>query len=374
MLAHLTPIIRSGIIDNTRRGVTELELWSVRGESLHLQLEGDCLRDIAGCRVSFHTRRPRPAPSEEKERPLCRLMEDMGKEGARVEMGDITLSRRAPSAREPGMVANLLSIELFLNTEIRLLIEEEEFTYELSLPEWECTQACESARRMLNMATLREHVLANAAKYRGPAITHVGKGMPPCRWDAVLNRAEAYMAMAPSIHDKYALEPRGLLAEAYVLDRPDLLGEMAEDEERGEPYDPTAYGSRWDILDFVPAEAEKTISRAMEHPLFSATVHLSAIMQKHIIADMERYRQNEEVEELLGRFAGIISHVLSTIILAQEGTQQELAIARAEIITTHMRALRRRHKSLAPEAAAPFKEGATRLLYELHSFVYTLRS
>ena len=54
MLADLTPIIRNGIIDNTTRGTIRLMLWC-EGETAPIALEmaGNCLQDIAGCRVKF---------------------------------------------------------------------------------------------------------------------------------------------------------------------------------------------------------------------------------------------------------------------------------------------------------------------------------
>lgn len=375
MLVYLTPIISHGIIDNTRRGVIDLTLWRLRDEEpLHLQLSGNCLQDIAGCRVSFRCGKQQPPPSVKRLLPLYKLAAGLRREEASVQAGDITLSRRAPSQHARGKVANLLSIELFADVSVRLMIECEDFSYELSLPEWECSSACASAQQLQNMTLLRDHVLANVAAYRGPALTHAGEDMPPCRWDSILNRAEACMVIIPSIHDKYAAEPRGLLAEYFAMDRPELLGRVAEAEEHGQPCDLSSPKCGWEILDFVPGGEEKRLATAMEHPLFAATAHLSGIVQRYIISDIDHYRHSSEVDTLLSQLAGTISQVLGTILVAQdEGDTAELALARADVLATRLEKMKNYHRALRPKASEPFLEGLSDLITELRHFVCTLR-
>lgn len=235
MLVSLTPIIRRGIIDNTQQGVISLCLWCEReNEPLQLSLPGNCLQDIAGCRVSFELHHPHQAtPSVSRLLPLYKLLKELRSGQADLSAGDITLAHRALAANDSSQVENRLSIELFTSTRMRILIESAHFDFELSLPEWECSAAAHAAQRLLNMSALREHIIANVAVYRGPSLTRVGDSIPPCRWDAILNRAEAYMAIVPSVHEKYALEQDALQTEAFVLDRTELLGKMADADERG---------------------------------------------------------------------------------------------------------------------------------------------
>lgn len=376
MLVDLTPIIRKGIIDNTQRGVVGVSLWCSHDEQpIHMQLSGNCLQDIAGCRVSFSCSRAAPAPSISRLLPLHKFAAQLRSGKHTLQVGDITLSRKAPSQRSHGMLANMLSIELFVDTHIRLLIESESFEYELSLPEWECSAACAGAQSILNMSALRDHVQANVQAYRGPSLAHMGEDMPACRWDSILNRAEACMAIIPTIHDKYAQDPRGLAAELFVMDRPDMLGKLAAAEERKGAVDMSGKMAHWEIVDFVSAEEKDRLVEAMNHPLFDATAQLSTVVQRHILTDINHYRHSREVEDLVAQLAGTISQVLSTILLAQDDTPPPtIAIARAERIITRLEKLKFYNKALKPKAAQKFTEGLDMLLHELRAFVCTLRS
>ena len=54
MLAQIAPLITRGVVDNTTPGYVELRLWGIdEGEPIDILLTGNCLADIAGCRVNF---------------------------------------------------------------------------------------------------------------------------------------------------------------------------------------------------------------------------------------------------------------------------------------------------------------------------------
>lgn len=374
MLALLTPIIRRGIIDNTRRGVVELQLWFTRmDDPLVLRLEGDCLQDIAGCRVRFELLRPEPPLGQSA--PLFKLAAELAAHPEHIRMGDITLSRRARSQRYRGQEANMLSIELFAEVRTRLLIESEEVRFDISLPEWECGMAHAAMQSMLNMSLLHDHVLLNVDNYRGPALSLREDNMPTCRWDTILNRAEGFMTILPSICEKYDPTPRGLLSEYFVMDLPEFLGHIADEEEEYGAFIPAKKEYIWDILHFIPREHTERVADAMEHPLFRATAVFSALIQKHVINDMEHYRKNREVEDMITRLAGTISQVLSTILAAGDDEQSPSGTARtrATVLISRLEKMRANRGILRPKAAAKFQKGIDSVLDELREFVCTLR-
>lgn len=367
MLANLTPIIRRGVIDNTTRGRIVLQLWCARaGAPLHLELQGNCLQDIAGCRVEFELKASFP-PSVSRDKQLYQLVESLQRqEGPDTLAGDMTLSRRVRLRRPTQTQINLLSLEFFRGTQDRFIIETDAFNFELSLPTWECNSACASAQEVLNMCALRDHVSAVVETFRGPGISKSDEDMPRCKWDYVLNRAEAYMTVAPTIIDKYAGRPRSTQAEAFVMERQHMLARMVEE------VPPSPY--TWQVLDFMDPEDAELTRQAMEHPLFECTARLSALVQRYVLEDMEHYRDNADIDTLLSCYAGIISNTLATIMLIlDERAAARLARLRANSLHTRMQTLLRLSHALQPKARDQFQHGAEELIAELKTFVCTLR-
>lgn len=372
MLADLTPIVRRGIIDNTRRGSICLQLWCGDDqEPIVVKMEGNCLQDIAGCRVAFRLRSSK-RPGTRPHDTLMAMARGLGKSGLPVTAGDMTLSRRYPLPPH-GHVANILSIELFQDTIARFIIETNLFEHEISLPEWECDTATANAQMIINMSALHDHVLANVAAFHGPALQQSHSAdMPLCRWDHVINRAEAYMLIFPTIRAKYAGYPHAEQAEAFVLDRLDYLNTLADADEHG--YEPRGSAPPWEVTDFMEPEHSALAKQAMQHPLFEATVQLSRIIQKHVIAEISQYPDTKEIEALISIYSGVISHVLATIMLAREGQAEVGDISRrVESLCTRMQQLIERGDALHDEARAVYRQGAKAMLAELREFLCTLR-
>lgn len=372
MFVDLTPLVHRGVIDNTTRDTVELHLWCGHEDTpVRLTLPGNCLRDIAGCRVSFSTQHRASAAWEEAHE---HLLAPLLLEGISCAVGDITLSRRAPSQKLRGTLANFLSIEFFVDTKVRYLIECEDFTFRTTLPQWECTRACENMQEMLNMSALRDYVLYSTSHFRGPGLAHAEAEMPPCKWDAILNRAEAFMSIAPFIVEKYAGHPRSKLAEAFVMDCDRFLDHIASEEETHHATLADAEAYAWAVLDFMTTDEAHQVRRAMEHPLFDATAQLSATVQRYVLSDPERYEGNKDIETMLTRYAGIISNVLSTILLVQESPQAaNMAMARIEILSRGVERLKGLCTSLRAGVRAKFIQGADHLIRELKAFFFTLR-
>ena len=367
MLALITPLITRGVIDNTSRGVTHLTLWGIDdGEPIDFILEGNCLRDIAGCRVSFTNRQPTRAQKD--EHPVLAQLRNHSQ--GHVRAGDITLSRRVPEEDNRRALSNCLSIELFVQRETRLLIETADFDHEISLPQWEMTWQEANSQAFLNMEALRDHVSYNVSRFKGAAMALIhAERLPSCSWDARLNRAEAYMAIHPTIRAKYRHEANGQLSEAYVMDRTDLLNQMAAEDEAHMP--PEQNTDRdWDVLDFVLPDHAKAVKAAMHHPLFQETSRLTALVQKHMMI-----RENvgrEEAEIFIKRYAGVVSYILATILLTRQSSfPVDLATRRVQIIQKLVQELCASSRRVNEEISAVFCEAAGLLISKLEDFTAT---
>lgn len=133
-----------GELSNEERGVVTGRIWLAgRKEPLVLRLRGDCLRDLAGCRVRFTNPRPSPDPS------LAVLVPEQNGVA-----GELTASRkvRQPSVSDqevlellekdqpvPCRIANCLYLEWYSEENGRVVIESADYTVGVSVPAWTMT-------------------------------------------------------------------------------------------------------------------------------------------------------------------------------------------------------------------------------------------
>lgn len=369
MLALIAPLVTRGVIDNTTRGVTHLTLWGIDGgEPIDFILEGNCLRDIAGCRVSFTNRSC--AQAQHTPHPVLEQLRSHAQ--GPVQTGDITLSRRVPEEDNRRALSNQLSIELFVQRDARILIETADFDYDISLPQWEMSWQEANTQAFLNMEALRDHVAYNVARFKGPALQIIQEEkLPSCSWDVRLNRAEAYMAIHPSIRDKYLHEVNGQMSEAYVMDRTDLLNQMAAEDEAHMPPEQDN-GREWDVLDFVAPDHAKAVRAAMNHPLFQETSRLTMLVQKNLM--VRKNAGKEDVESFVKRYAGVVSYILATILLTRQSSfPVDLASRRVQIIHRLIQELCAHCHRVSAEIAALYREASSLLLNKLEEFGSTFQ-
>lgn len=373
MLAMLAPLIARGVVDNTTPGSIVLQLWGIDGgEPIELSMAGNCLRDIAGCRVSF-TNLAAAAEQTAEHPVLRRLREPL----PALTAGDMTLSRRLPEGDNRRMTANALSLEFFVGAEHRILIETTAFSYDISLPQWDMSWEEENAQQFLNMEALRAHVDYNTEHFCGPAVADMREsGFPPCIWDTRLNRAEARMAIYASIHTKYRHERGGELSEAYVMGRTDILSRKAAEDEAHLPPEPAPERREWEILDFVDPEYAKDVRRAMHHPLFYATSRLTGIVQNELL---QHGKQGPEAraaaENFINRYAALVSQLLATILLTrQKEYPLDLATRRLHHLAERLRHLTAPDEGRLPaDTLALIREAADALPDKLDSFAAGLK-
>jgi hypothetical protein len=142
MSFNIGAFVARGEIDNRKQGETTGLIWLAgRKSPVQLDLQGDCLRDIAGCRIAFECSR---AQALEESSVLSDLQKGF--------VGDMTASRRVkvfemspgplksglqPEKNAPTRVANLLYLEWFSKSDGRVVIETPDFSItEISEPKW----------------------------------------------------------------------------------------------------------------------------------------------------------------------------------------------------------------------------------------------
>ncbi len=372
MLALISPLITRGVIDNTQHDRIALELWlGGEKEPLRLQMRGNCWQDIAGCRVEFETGHAKPLPEGEKEPDVVELIRSHMAQGGKFLAGDVTLSRREHHGR---VLNNVLSVEFFIGARVRVLLQCVRFRFTVTRGNWRLSAAEDAAQRLFSREALHEHVLYSVRHFRGAGLALMGEELPPCPWDVRLNRAEAYMSIIPTLVEKYRGQPGGHISEAYLVDRTDLLTAAAEEE------DAFGHGSAqpaphaWEMLDFIEPEYVDQVTQAMRHPLFHDTSRLTEAVREHIIEPAGKELGREVVQGFVTLYTGVVTHILSTLLLAQdEEVPASLAARRVEGLR-HLLGKLEEGIALVPDGhRAPLEKALHTLSASLSRFCSSLR-
>ena len=141
-----------GEIDNTVKGHVTGRIWLAgREEPLHLNLKGNCLRDLAGCRITFSNPAAKPGDTQSlatAQKGVC---------------GDLTVSRKVKIPTIPIEAikdwdkpipfrwGNIFYWEWFSQSNGRVVIEAVDYRYEISLPAWRMTEEDEVIQRKNNL-------------------------------------------------------------------------------------------------------------------------------------------------------------------------------------------------------------------------------
>ncbi len=336
MLSDITHIIKKGTVDNTVPGTVTLTLECVEiEEPLTFTLEGDCLRDLAGCRLDFvnphHTGTLRA-----KEQTFLEIITQRGEY---LHIGDFTASRRLCDLDNKRARRNLLSLEIFDIDGGRILIESSSMELTIGEHRWQMEPTDEYAQIMSNQDMYRSHVQQFIDSYTG-ILDDENDPLPSIPWDGRLRRAEAAAVIYPSVPAKYRQEADGLVRESYVLNRTDRLAELACDEETGRPTESNFFHNAG-VLDFLlPGEVD-AVREAMRHPVFESLSNLTQEIQstlQHLLEDTEHgdREPNPTVSEIMRVHGFIVPHVLATILQSQEN------IIDPPILTSRIEGLLRR--------------------------------
>ncbi len=369
MLATIAPLIAGGVIDNTTRGKTTLHLRCVDGgEPVEYELEGNCRRDIAGCRVEFTNLGAVDSLGNEPD-----ILRDMRRPGLCMTMGDITLSRRSRDRDNRKSLHNELYIEFFSGGSARFLIQCSHFSFNISLPQWEASREEDDAQHFFNMEAFRRHIITNVRKFRGPSVSGLGDDFPACAWDNCLNEAEAYIAICPTVFEKYANTPRGNLSAAYVLDRLEYLQQAAAEEEADLPPNLEIAHFGHEVFDFIPAEHRDLVQRAIRHPLFTETSRLTALIQEKLLSALQPTDSNQKADHFLKTYASLVSNILATILLTLEETYPiDTVITRSSSLCNRLSALADYCRVLPIQCRQPLADACRNLAAHLQDYTASL--
>lgn len=220
-----------GEIDNTVEGRTIGRVWLVgRDEPLELDLNGDCLRDLAGTRLTFVN----PAPQVQED-ALTLVSQQIGL------IGDMTASRRC---RVPDLMTpqpegeeerhewrNVLSLEWFSNTNGRVVIESDAFQLEISPHEWSMDEDVEAAQQLSNLHAMREFIGQVIQRRESEEANEVTSEMNEFEWEERLKESDRLTDAYQEVLEKYMEDPDGERKEAFVMGWDGLLDAMADQEE-----------------------------------------------------------------------------------------------------------------------------------------------
>lgn len=164
MALRLSQSIVRGELDNRERGRVRGSIWLIgRDEPVRLELEGNCLRDLAGCTVRFSNPEARIAPDERTD--VLRA-DQSGVAGEmtvsrKVRVLDVPLEEASRIAKAGGVVpehkANALYLEWFSERNGRVVIESADFKIdEVSPHAWRLSEKDEEAQTELMRNAMRD--------------------------------------------------------------------------------------------------------------------------------------------------------------------------------------------------------------------------
>lgn len=163
MAIRLEKAVIRGELSNEIRGQVTGRLWLLgRKDPLTFKLLGDCLRDLAGCVLSFENPNPEPLPHLDL---LAAIQQGP--------VGDMTASRKArvPTVSEsdlldllakgksiPAKLSNILYLEWFSDTNGRVVIEAPDFNVSLSEAFWKMDRQDGTAQELANQHAFHDYI------------------------------------------------------------------------------------------------------------------------------------------------------------------------------------------------------------------------
>lgn len=318
MLIEFTSFLRHGFLDNTTPGIVTLDLWFVEMEEpMSFKLVGDCLRDLAGCTLSFKNKKPKEKLSPQDVTFLHEVMTSPRVDGV---VGDITAALREREDGEFSPLCALLSIEWFDFHIGRCLIEGSDLELSVSEPVWEQDAADEQVQVMTNQENFRSYTQHLINSYDGTKADDQSPRIPVCPWDEKLNNAEGAATAYTYVRNKYRLDAYGYISEAYVMGWEKKLARYAEAEEMGKSFR-IKTASSYNIFDFLQAEEIAPVQQAMQHEIFELLNVLTAEIQLiygEFMKDPDHVQAAPCARDILHQHRFLVPFTLATIIHSQE--------------------------------------------------------
>ena len=226
-----------GEIDNTVEGRTTGRIWLAgRDEALHLNLVGDCWRDLAGTRLRFHN----PAPHADPDSTAL----DSTQTGI---VGDMTASRKSKvvtvdeeelqrlyqnQADIPHEWRNTLYLEWFSEINGRVVIESSSYQMEISIQEWMMDEDAEEAQKLANLNAMRDFMAQLIRRREGADAAAEDTGeLDEFAWEERLKESDRLTDAYQEVLEKYMEDVDSERKEAFVMGWDGLLDALAERDE-----------------------------------------------------------------------------------------------------------------------------------------------
>lgn len=364
---NLTPLVLRGELDNTQRGITRLTLWLVDLDSpLHLELQGDCLYDIAGRSISFSC--PPPAANEHEALPRAlsrQLLQQICTE-TYLPLGDAMLTPAdSPSGHK-------LFIEFFISNKIYYKIETTPTNLEQRPPMWESSESKTQAQLMLNKMAMQDYLRLQAIVFLRPGLAYAGEDFPFCAWDFTLNRVEVLTNFIDFVCRKYADSPRPDLDIAFALGLPTPLEKMAASEELS-PGKVKYNTQKWCTADLLSDEEQRFMHYVLNNPLYSSFGKIASIIGRYLLPVDERFDDQKEGELLVEHYLGVLSNVQGTILLTYKDKIPVPDVTkRISLIIRHLRENKRRAACLPDPAKSRLIQATDEAIRDLSDYARML--
>jgi hypothetical protein len=329
MAWRLSKSVVRGELENRTPGRVRGRLWLAgRPDPIHLDLDGDCLRDLAGCRMVFTNARPQEGePIHLHDRQTGRV-------------GDMTASRKVTipdvSAEEaarlagagqpiPGVCENALYLEWFSPQDGRVVIEGVGFDVRVSEAAWRMDPGAEEKQQAENQQTLRNWLdrLSDAVDDDPPGEYQPDDDQPmdEFEWEKLLRESDALTDKYSAVLDKYRDHPdreklvaREMgwtwLEEALEAEE---RGALDLDEEESDPeLDPLVPNPMTEGVDWIRDEFDH-----VQHPLAIRASRVAMAMW-HYCDEMDLLGEkgDDDVQEMVfqaqttgAKLAGALNHL-----------------------------------------------------------------
>jgi hypothetical protein len=305
-----------GEIDNTVEGRTTGKVWLMgREEPLVLDLDGDCLRDLAGTRLAFVN----PAPQEQADAATL-VSQQTGL------VGDMTASRRCrvpemsalrpEEEDEPHEWRNVLFLEWFSNTNGRVVIESDAFHLEISAHEWHMDEDEEAAQQLSNLHAMREFIGQVIQRRESEETNEVTSEMNEFEWEERLKESDRLTDAYQEVLEKYMEDPDGERKEAFVMGWDSLLDAMADQEEedaRGE-FEPLDFSEMDDDEDnddedgwMNEEDAEEDDSHPLQERAQEIALRAMDLMNRESKPDSPAHAVVSNLLQVTGKLAGALN-------------------------------------------------------------------
>lgn len=343
-IAHL---IEKGFVDNTVKGRIALGLkFAGRDTRFEWEMEGNCLQDLAGCRLYFQNPLPGVAgPDDEK------LFSFLHERLSELVPGDMTASRRLYDRDNRRALGNALSLELLdFESGGRLLIESGSMTLTAEPPEWLMSADEDAALRMMNQDALRRCLQRAFEQYRAMRLPDED-AFPPHPWDLALCDAEARAYAYNEVHEKYAGMRGSETSEAYALGCDFMLARQAHADEHAEPPVPLLRGSQMILANFLSPDEAAAMQKLSSNPIYSLLAELTDFFRTRVeinagqddaLPPGDIPEEREPFRLVIEKQGMILPLVLSTLLAIQGGNiQRQHLAARSEYLARHFDELAR---------------------------------